>query len=107
MLKKTKLAQNLLLMIVEDAEVGTVGGIGDHEDQTIERLLLRSQNSNRAIGYLMPNAKQAFIQLSQAFTKAPILQHFDPECHIWIETNVLGYAIDGVLSQIILDNLGQ
>ena len=32
--------------------------------------------------FLTPNAKQAFTQLRQAFTKAPILQHFDLERHI-------------------------
>ena len=30
-----------------------------------------------------------------------ILQHFDPECHIWIEINASGYTIGGVLSQLI------
>ena len=32
--------------------------------------------------FLTPSAREAFNQLRQAFTKAPILQHFDPECHI-------------------------
>ena len=35
-----------------------------------------------------------------AFTKAPILWYFDPECHIWIETDASGYAISGMLSQL-------
>ena len=50
--------------------------------------------------FLTPNARQAFTQLRQAFTKAPILRHFDPECHICIETDASGYAIGGVLSQM-------
>ena len=29
-----------------------------------------------------------------------IIRHFDPEYHIWIETDALGYAIGGVLSQL-------
>ena len=43
--------------------------------------------------------------MRQAFTKAPILQHFDPECHIRIETDASGYAIGGVLSQLTSDHL--
>ena len=39
------------------------------------------------------------------FTEAPILQYFDPECHIRIETDALGYAIGGVLSQLTSDYL--
>ena len=43
--------------------------------------------------------------MRQAFTKAPILRHFDPECHIRIETDASGYAIGGVLSQLTSDHL--
>ena len=50
--------------------------------------------------FLIPEARSAFNRLWLAFTKAPILCHFDPECHIWIETDVFGYAIGGVLSQL-------
>ena len=32
--------------------------------------------------FLTPNARTAFNYLRLAFTKAPILRHFDPECHI-------------------------
>ena len=48
-----------------------------------------------------------FTELRQAFLKAPILHHFDPEHHIWIETDVSGYAIGGVLNQLTLDDLGR
>ena len=57
--------------------------------------------------YLTPETRLAFTQLRKAFTKASILRHFDPECHICIETNASGCAIGGVLSQLILDNLDQ
>ena len=50
--------------------------------------------------FLTPKARSTFNRLRLAFTKAPILRHFDPECHIWIRTNALGYAIGGVLSQL-------
>ncbi len=55
------------------------------------------------IDFLTPEAKKAFIYQQKAFTKALILRHFDPKCYIQIETDTLGYAIDGILSQIILD----
>ena len=47
-----------------------------------------------------PDARIAFNRLRLAFTEAPILRHFDPECHIWIETDASGYAIGGALSQL-------
>ena len=55
--------------------------------------------------FLTSDTREAFNQLKQAFTKAPILQHFDPECHIQIKTNVSGYTIEGVLSQLTSDHL--
>ena len=91
--------------MAEDAEVGSTGG--DREDETVERSPLTSKNSVGATGFLTPGAKRAFTQLRQAFTKALILQHFDPECHIRIETDASGYAIGGVLSQLTLDNSGE
>ena len=48
--------------------------------------------------FLTPNARTAFNYLQLAFTKALILWHFDPKCHIWIETDTSGYTIGGVLS---------
>ena len=45
--------------------------------------------------------------MRQAFVEAPIVNYFDPKRHIHIETDVLGYAIGGILSQLILDNLGR
>ena len=50
--------------------------------------------------FLTPEAKTAFNRLWLAFTKAPILWHFDSECNIWIETNASGYTIGDVLSQL-------
>ena len=50
--------------------------------------------------FLTPGAREAFNYLWLAFTEAPILRHFDSECHVRIETNALGYAIGGVLSQL-------
>ena len=62
------------------------------------RNLLNFHAKDSGPNFLTPKAKSAFNRLQLAFTEAPILRHFDPECHIWIETNILGYAIGGVLS---------
>ena len=48
--------------------------------------------------FLTPKARLTFNRLRLAFTKAPILWHFDPECHIRVETNALGHAIGAMLS---------
>ena len=55
---------------------------------------------------LTSDAKKAFDQLCQAFTKVPILQHFGPERYIRAETDASKHAIGGVLSQMTND-LGQ
>ena len=91
--------------MAEDAEDGSVGG-GNCEVETVKKLPLTTKNSNRAIGYLIPIARLAFTQLKKVFTKAPILWYFDPEYYIRIETDVSGYAIGRVLSQLTLNNLG-
>ena len=67
----------------------------------------KSKKTVRFLDFLTPKAKLVFTKLRQAFIKAPILQHFDPERHIWVEIDALGYAIGGVLSQLTLDDLGQ
>ena len=38
-----------------------------------------SNSAKNVSNYLTPNAKKAFDQLGQAFTKVPIIQYFDPE----------------------------
>ena len=58
-------------------------------------------------GFFISGARKAFTKLRQTFIKAPILHHFDPERHIRVEMDVSGYAIGGILSQLILDNLVQ
>ena len=57
--------------------------------------------------FLTPEAKLAFIDLRQAFVKAPILHHFDLECHIQIEIDVPSYIIGRVFSQLTSDDLDQ
>ena len=104
-LRTTKSAENFTWLMAEDTEVGSISG-GNCEDETVKKSPLTSKNLNGATGYPILNAKQVFTQLRQAFTKAPILQHCDPQYHIRIETDALGYAIGGALSQLTLDNSG-
>ena len=47
------------------------------------------------------DAKTAFNRLRLAFIKALILWNFDSKYHIQIETNILDYAISGILYQLI------
>ena len=68
--------------------------------------LSKSENSTNSDAtedgpkFLTPDARIAFNRLWLASTEAPILWHFDLEYHIQIETDALGYAIGGVLSQL-------
>ena len=55
--------------------------------------------------FLMPEARKAFNRLRQVFTCTPIFWDFHPECHIQIKTNASGYAIGGILSQLISDEV--
>ena len=59
------------------------------------------------MGYLTSNAKIAFTQLENAFTKVLILYHFDLESYIQINTDASDYITGKVLSQLTLDNMGQ
>ena len=64
------------------------------------RNLTNSNATEDGPKFLTPNARTIFNRLWLAFNEAPIFWHFDPECHIWIETDISGYAISGVLSQL-------
>ena len=91
-----------------------VGGGSSRADETVVNLsknekskkLTRVPNvgATREPNFLISDAKKTFNHLRLAFIKAPILQYFDLESHIQIETDALGYAIGGVLSQLNLDS---
>ena len=56
----TRSSKNLLLSIdVAKVDKGGVGGGGNCEDETVGRSPFK--NSNRATGYLTPDARQTFI----------------------------------------------
>ncbi len=54
--------------------------------------------------FLTSGARQAFTKLRQIFVAIAILNHFDPEHHIRIETNFFGYTIGGILNQLTWDD---
>ena len=57
-----------------------------------------SKSKKTELGFLTSGARKAFTKLRQAFIKAPIFHHFNPERYIWVETDASGYAIGGVFS---------
>ena len=67
--------------------------------------LSKSKKTVGSSDFLTPGARLVFTKLRQAFFKALILHHFDLKYYIRIKTDVLGYAIGGVFSQLTLDDL--
>jgi len=49
---------------------------------------------------MTPEALEAFAALKRAFTKAPILRHFDPVLQIMVKTDVSDFVMSGILSQL-------
>ena len=90
---------------------GVDGDEVDDDVGTTVQKSSKSKNSSKSkeaeSGFLTSEARKAFTELRQAFVKAPILHHFDPECHIRIEMDVSGYAIGEVLSQLTSDDSGR
>ena len=66
---KTRSAKNLPANMADNAKVG--GGSGNCKDKIVKKSFL-SKKSNKAIGYLIPNARVTFTQERKAFTKALI-----------------------------------
>ena len=81
---------------VGDDEIGKKG-------QKISKNLFKSKKTIES-DFLTPGAKLAFIELKQTFFKASILHHLDSKRYIQIKIDALGYAIGGVLNQLISDN---
>jgi len=69
--------------------------------QPLTALLKGSQNGKKTGEFaLSEGAEQAFRQLKEAFTTAPILCHYDPAAPLRIETDASTFAIAGILSQL-------
>src|SRR5437868_11426355 len=63
-------------------------------------LLKGSKNGKKTGPYiLMKEVKDVFRKLKATFATVPVLQHFDPEKPIRIETNASGFAVAAILSQ--------
>ena len=108
MLKTTGSSEKLALRAFGAGNDEVVGGDGGKADKTVVNLS-KNEKSRKSTcvlnvgatgepNFLTPDAKKAFNQLQLAFIKTPILWHFDLENYIQIETDVLCYAIGGVLS---------
>ena len=88
-----------------------VGGGGDKnlskskKSKNIKSEIQTRLGATEELTFLTSNAREAFNQLKQVFTKAPILWYFNSEYHIRIEINTSGYAIERVLSQLTFDYL--
>ena len=84
---------------------GEVKGVdGKNKSKNLVKFQASLQSSR--LGFLILKARLTSTKLKQAFIKALILYHFHPDCHICIETDVFGYAIGEVFSQLTLDDLG-
>ena len=55
------------------------------------------------LDFFTPKARLVFTELRQTFIEAPILHHLDLKCYIQVETDISGYAISEVSSQLILE----
>ncbi len=58
----------------------------------------RAKNFGQSGSFLITDTMMACTKLRQAFVEAPILNHFDPERYIQIETDASSYTIGGILS---------
>ena len=121
----SRIAASLTSMLKTTRSSDSAPRLGNDDDEVVrgggkanDRNLSKSKKSKKAksgiqtrLGttgkptFLTLDARKAFNQLRQAFTKAPILRHFDLECYIRIETDASDYAIGRVLSQLIFDHL--
>ena len=94
---------------VDNNKVIDGGGAIGRLDASKKSTKSKSRTKSRYLGnnndleeckFLTSDAREAFNRMRQAFIEAPILRHFDPECHIRIETNASGYTIERVLNQL-------
>ena len=86
------------LQTTDDDDNEVIGSSGEKDGKLAKSYFSKPVCKVEKPSFLTLDARQAFTQLTQAFTKAPILRHFDPEHYIQIKTDASGYAIGGVLS---------
>jgi hypothetical protein len=63
--------------------------------------MLKGEENGRFLGPLVLTLVmwQSFAQLKEAFTRTPVLAHFNPARPIHLETDALGFARAGISSQ--------
>ena len=92
---------------VDDSELNGVE-VDDNEveEDEVKKKVQKTFKSKKMVGldFFNPRARLAFIKLRQIFVRALIFHHLDLERHILVETDVLGYAVDGILDQLILED---
>ena len=93
-------AGTLPVTVVDDSEI--VRSSGRNKRKSAKSNFTKPMRGAEEPSFLTLNARHAFTQLKQTFTKALIFRHFDLEQHIQIKTDASGYAIGGVLSLMIL-----
>ena len=73
-----------------------------------KNLFKKLSKSKNMVGldFFTTGARLIFTKLKQEFIKALILHHFDRKRHIRIETDILGHAISGILTQVTLHDFG-
>ena len=91
-----------------DDNIGDEVGKKGQKTFKFKNLFKKLSKSKKTVGsdFFTSRSRLAFTKLRQLFVKAPILYHFDLECHIRVETDASGYAIVGIFSQLTLDDLG-
>ena len=81
------------------------GKIDDDGDEIRILLISSVYKKSTEASYPTFDIRKLFNYKQHAFTQAPIFQYLNPKCHIRIKTDILDYAIDGLLSQLFLDDL--
>ena len=84
---------------------GEIKGV-DGKNKSKNSVKFRASLQSFGLGFFTPKARLTSTKLKQAFIKPLILYHFHLDCHIYIQSDVLGYAIGEILSQLTLDDLG-
>lgn len=93
-----RIASDLAMSVTKSSNESNINGGGG--DKVIIEAKIISKKSGT--GFYTPEAKLVFAELGQVFSRASISYHIDAKYYIHIETNILGYLIDGILSQLTL-----
>lgn len=68
------------------------------DSRKVEKNLSKASSSGTC--FITSEVRIVFTYLRKVFTKASILHHFHPKCHIQIEINESGFTIGDTLSQM-------